>query len=220
MLNKMGFSVKNKLYRIRTGSNSDFKVESKVCSFYHLFHDCIEIVHRNSFTIYSFIGRFSPSWLLADLKDQLVSGKFHGVFQELGDKIPRVIQSFTHNLEFARLFLPFGYLEYPHETISRPCSFAESIDGKDKKLEDNNAKENSFSAGYLSNLGSLDISIEECQPSNAKYGMVGESATPPGALLEALGTHLADSLQTMSFSSNRKRKAFPYQKKGVFRSCQ
>ncbi|KAK8698914.1 hypothetical protein V6N13_115019 [Hibiscus sabdariffa] len=48
----LGWSLK--LYRIRTGFDTDFKVESKVCSFHHLFHGCFEI---------------APSWLLADLKD-------------------------------------------------------------------------------------------------------------------------------------------------------
>ncbi|KAK8986084.1 hypothetical protein V6N11_082368 [Hibiscus sabdariffa] len=79
-----------KLYQIRMSFDTDFKVESKVCSFRHLFHGSFEIGHPNSSTIFSFIG---------------------------------------------------------------------------------------------------------------------ESATPPAALLEALGTHLADSFQTSSFSSNRKRGA-------------
>ncbi|KAK9015784.1 hypothetical protein V6N11_006878 [Hibiscus sabdariffa] len=149
----LGWSLK--LYRIRTGFDTDFKVESK----------------------------------------------------ELRDKVRRVTQSFSHNLGFSRLLLPFGYLVYPHETVPNPCSFAENINGKDKKFEDNSAKEDFFSAGYLPFLGSLEISIEIYQPSNASYGMLGESATPLAALLEALGTHLADSFQTSSFSSNRKREA-------------
>ncbi|KAK8996670.1 hypothetical protein V6N11_081936 [Hibiscus sabdariffa] len=68
-----------------------------------------------------------------------------------------------------------------HKNALKPCSIAEIINGKDKKFEDSSGKEDFLSACYLSTLGSLDISIEERQPSNAKYGMLGESATPSAA---------------------------------------
>ncbi|KAK8656080.1 hypothetical protein V6N13_108639 [Hibiscus sabdariffa] len=113
MMNEFGLNVKDELHRIRMGFDYDFKVESKACPFRHFFQGSMEIVHWYSCTVYSLIGEFCPSRFFAGLKDHLVTEKFQDFFQEVGDKALRAIQSFTNNLGFARLFLPFGYLEYP-----------------------------------------------------------------------------------------------------------
>ncbi|KAK8556494.1 hypothetical protein V6N12_002894 [Hibiscus sabdariffa] len=67
----------------------------------------------------------------------------------------------------------------------------------------NQNKEDLDPAAYPSSFSFVEPSKQETQPSNATLEKIGESAKSDGPYVEAMGTQLAESFHSMSFSSNQ-----------------